>query len=360
MRILADLLFMTGRKGGMESYVRQLYPALADSGHEFVGLASRELAATDTSWFPGRMLASGISGDDRIAWARGELFSVSRWARRENVDVVHCPANFAPLRSSVPVVVTVHDLLPFRHPEYVPGPYSAVLRGMIRAGVRTSRRVITDSEATKSDIERYLATPAHRIDAIPLAGPVPSDVAPAPREPNTLLAVGNRMPHKNYAVLFEALASVPVEKRPRLRIPGSSPTDPLIAEVARWGVGDHVELLPWIDEATMERLYSTTALVVFPTLFEGFGLPTLEAMARGCPVACSDIPVLREIAGDAAEYFDPRSASDVGATLTSLVADPHRLADLSRRGLERARHFDWTRTAAATLESFVRAMRTDF
>ena len=98
-RVLVDLLFYTGTKGGMESYAREVYSRLSpdDPDLEYVGLASRELAATDTSWFPGRVVDSGISGEDRVAWARGELFSLGGAARRQEADLVHCPANFGPL-----------------------------------------------------------------------------------------------------------------------------------------------------------------------------------------------------------------------------------------------------------------------
>ena len=153
-RVLVDLLFFTGTKGGMESYVREVYSRLSpdDPDLEYVGFASSELAAADVSWFPGRVIDSGVSGEDRIAWARGELFSVARAARRHNADLVHCPANFGPWRSGVPVVLTIHDLLAFRHPEYVPGAYSGILRTMIRVAARAARRIITVSTATRDDL----------------------------------------------------------------------------------------------------------------------------------------------------------------------------------------------------------------
>ena len=100
-RVLVDLLFFTGTKGGMESYVREVYSRLSpdDPELEYVGIASTELAAMDASWFPGRVVDSGVSGEDRVAWARGELFSLDRAARRHGADLLHCPANFGPLRS---------------------------------------------------------------------------------------------------------------------------------------------------------------------------------------------------------------------------------------------------------------------
>ncbi|MBC7442628.1 MAG: hypothetical protein H7311_08930, partial [Ramlibacter sp.] len=111
-RVLVDLLFFTGRKGGMESYVREVYGRIDPNsdGLEFVGLASSELAGSDTSWFPGEIVDSGISGENRVAWARGELFSVARAARRLRAHPVHCPAHLGPAWSGGPVVVAVHGL----------------------------------------------------------------------------------------------------------------------------------------------------------------------------------------------------------------------------------------------------------
>ena len=360
-RVLVDLLFYTGRKGGMESYVREVYGRIeADAdGIEFIGLASSELAGSDTSWFPGEIVDSGISGENRIAWARGELVSVARAARRLRVDLVHCPANLGPAWSPVPVVLTVHDLLPFRHPEYVPGAYARILRTMIRVAAHGARRVLTVSVASAEDIVRYLRVPASRVDVVPLAGQNPAaspDAAPLPRLPGRLLAVGNRMPHKNFPLLLEALALVPAESRPHLTITGSHGEDPLAPVVAGLGLEPWVSLRGWLSAGELDRLYAESSLIVFPTLFEGFGLPVLEAMSRGCPVVCSDIPVLHEVAGEAAVYVAPRDAAALAATLSRLLDDPAELARLSGLGRERARTFSWERTARDTVASFQRAL----
>jgi glycosyltransferase involved in cell wall biosynthesis len=356
--VLVDLLFFTGRKGGMESYVREVYGRIepAGDGIEFVGLASSELAASDTSWFPGRIIDSGISGEDRIAWARGELFTVARVARRLGADLIHCPANLGPAWSRVPVVLTVHDLLPFRHPEHVPGAYSLILRTMIRVAARGARRILTVSAASQDDIVRYLHVPASRIDVVPLAGKDPNQMAPLPRLPRQLLAVGNRMPHKNFPLLLESLAMIPAGSRPHLVITGSHGDDPLAPEVNRLGLDPWVSLRGWLHPEELDRLYAESSLVVFPTLFEGFGLPVLEAMSRGCPVVCSDIPVLHEVAGDAAVYVAPRDAAALAATITHLLDEPAELARMSMRGRDRARTFSWTRTARSTVASLQRAL----
>lgn len=358
--VLVDLLFFTGRKGGMESYVREVYSRLAadDAELEYVGLASAELAEAGAPWFPGRLVASGIRGEDRIAWARGELFSIGPAARRAGASVVHCPANFGPAFAGVPVVLTVHDLLAFRHPEYVPGAYASVLRAMIRRAARVARRILTVSASTRDDLVRLLGVPAGRIDVVPLAGSAPAAPRPggaAARRDDLLLAVGNRMPHKNFERLLEALARIPEPRRPRLVTTGSHGPDPLAPVVDRLGLGPWVDLRGWIGSAELERLYAEATVLVFPTLFEGFGLPTLEAMSRGCPVICSDLPVVREVAGDAARYVDPNDADDLARAITEVCADRALRERMARDGLVRAARFSWERTAEGTRASLLTA-----
>jgi glycosyltransferase involved in cell wall biosynthesis len=350
-RVLVDLLFYTGTKGGMESYVREVYSRFAadDPDLEFVGWASTELAATDTSWFPGRVVDSGISGEDRVAWARGELVAVAGATRRLGADLVHCPANFGPWRSRVPVVLTVHDLLAFRHPEYVPGAYSRILRTMIRLAARTATRVLTVSRASRDDIVEFLRVRADRVVVTPLAGSrVAADTGGAARRDGRLLAVGNRMPHKGFETLLEALAMLDADERPHLVITGSHGDDPLAPVVDRLGLGDSVTLRGWLSRDELDGLYAESTALVFPTRFEGFGLPPLEAMARGCPVIVSDLPVMHEVAGDAAMYVDPTDPGGIADAIRSLIDSPAERERMSRAGLARAAEFSWDATAAAT------------
>ena len=360
-RVLVDLQFFTGTKGGMESYAREVYARLSpdDPDLEYVAYVSRELASADTSWFPGSVIPSGVRGDDRSAWALGELFGVARAARAHGAALVHCPANFGPLRSPVPVVLTIHDLLAFRHPEYVPGAYARVLRTMIRLAARAARRVVTVSGASRDDIVRFLGVTPARIDVTPLAGSARSRVARgvAPvRRDDLFLAVGNRMPHKGFETLLEALALIEPDERPTLVITGSHGEDPLAPIVRRLGLQTSVQLREWLNRNELEDLYAQATALVFPTRFEGFGLPPLEAMARGCPVIASDIPVVHEVAGDAAVYVDPADAEAIAAAIRALRDSPSQRALMTDAGLARAESFSWDATARATRSAFLRAL----
>ncbi len=355
-RVLVDLLFYSGQKGGMESYVRHLYEQFRDLELELIGLASTELTATGAPWFPGSLVDSGISGASRASWARGELLTVMASAKRAGANLIHSPANIGPWSGDVPVVLTVHDMLPFRNPELLPGRYGPLLRMLVRRSAANAERIITISNESRKDIARLLQRPDDHIDVIPLAGGVGVPPSTPPRERMLLLALGNRLPHKNFERLLEALATLPAESRPRLIVTGGGDNDPLRGVIARLGLERNVELTSWIGEREIDELYGRATAVVIPSLFEGFGLPVLEAMSRGCPVICSDLPVLREVAQGNAVYFDPKQTSSLAAAINSTLSNPAKLAELTASGLARSQSFSWARTAKLTVGSFHRAL----
>ncbi len=354
MRIAVDLVHVTGHRGGTETYVREVLPHLAAHGAELVGLLNRELAADPPAWLPDRTVALPVSGANRVAWAAAENALVPAAARRVGADVLWCPANFGPVLSPVPVVLTVHDLLPLRHPELVAGGAWAV-QLLVRTAVRGARHVLADSRATAADLTELLGVPADRVTVVPLAGPPPVPAPPAPPAGAPfLLSTGNRLPHKNYEVLLRALALLPPAQRPLLVVPGSDGPDSLRPLVDELGLTADVELRGWVDAAELDALYRGATAYVAPTRFEGFGLPVLEAMARGCPVVCSDLPVLREVGGDAAVYVDTTRPEPLAAALRTVLADAPGRARRVEAGLAQAGRFGWDRTAAATVAVLAR------
>ncbi|GIT81032.1 glycosyl transferase family 1 [Leifsonia sp. LS1] len=359
-RVLVDLLFFTGTKGGMESYVERMYSAMPEgTGFDFTALISREAESMDLSWFPGDVLPSGVSGENRVAWAVGEIRNVARAARRIGADLIHSPANLGPIRTSVPLVLTVHDVLPFVHPEWVPGRYGAALRWLIRRAAKAATRLVTISEASAADITRELGVPRDRIDIVPLSGD--DDVAPsgspAAAERPLALMIGNRMPHKNGETLVRALAALEPDRRPRLAITGGvAGRDPLRELATDLGIEPDIDFVGWVSPGELEDLFRQSSFVAFPTRFEGFGIPVLEAMARGRAVVCSDIPVLHEVAGDAAVYLPPTDTAAWAEALAELPWNRTRLHALESAGVERAREFSWQRTAGGVLDAFQRAL----
>ncbi|WP_295011506.1 glycosyltransferase family 1 protein [uncultured Microbacterium sp.] len=360
-RVLVDLLSYTGTKGGMETYTRELYRALGALGDdwEYLGFVSREGAELDLSWFPGRIIESGISGENRFIWAWGELTQVSRAANRERADLVHSPATLGPRRTRMPAVVTMHDMLYWSHPELMTTPlYSAPVRWMERQTARNATRIVTISPTSKNELVKYLGVAPDHVDVIPLAGHAPLDVdrSLAGSEGPLILAMGNRRPHKNWGALIRAAALLPASERPRIVITGGRGVDPLAAQVEEYGVGDAVELRGWVDDAEVAHLYSTATALAIPSFAEGFSLPTLEAMAAGIPTLLSDIEVHRYVGGSAARFFPPSDDRALAALIGRISTDPALVAEMVQAGFAQAATFTWERTARETRAVFESAL----
>lgn len=358
--VLVDLLSYTGTKGGMETYARELYRAIGEDPGEFtfVGLASREGYQLDLSWFPGEVIDSGISGENRVQWAIGELFTVNRWAKKLGADLIHGPATLGPARTRIPVVLTMHDMLYFSHPEFMSTPlFTEPVKWMEKVASRNASWVVTDSETSASEIVKYLGFPRERLQVVLLAGAsMPTPVAHHDRRGDLIIAMGNRRPHKNFDNLVRALAEVDPAVRPTLTITGSRGDDPLRPIVAELGLEEWVDLRSWVSQEELEELYGTASALAVPSFAEGFGLPILEAMGAGLPVMISDLPVFREVAGDSAVYFDPSDPSSIARAITRVVSEPGLREKLERSGAEQAALFSWPATAGQTLDAFRSAL----
>ena len=291
-----------------------------------------------------------------------------RWPPAQGVELLHSLGSTAPLRGRFKRVVTIHDLIYARFPEAHPGIRNRGMRVLVPAAARRSDRVIADSQATREDLVGLLGLSPSSIDVVPLGiGAVRRGTPLAESETRARFELGSRevlltlsakRPHKNLAALIGALAAIPAPQRPVLVMPGY-PTwhEQELRDCAlQAGVAGDVRFPGWVGEAEIEGLWAIARGFVFPSLYEGFGLPVLEAMARGVPVACSDSSSLPEVAGDAALLFDPRNEAQIAAAITRLLFEPGLAARLSERGLERAREFSWRRSAALTLESYERAL----
>jgi alpha-1,3-rhamnosyl/mannosyltransferase len=359
-RILVNLLSFTGTKGGMETYTRSLYEEFAamGTGHEYVGFASTEFMARDQSWFPGRVIDSGVSGENRFKWAFGELFLVARAARREKADLIHNPATLGPWRSRVPAVYTMHDMLYFRAPEHMATPlYTRPVQWMEKRAASNASVIITDSIASAEDVETYLGFPRERTPVVYLAGTTRDSVKMVTdRETDLLLVVGNRLPHKNMAGIVRAMHRIPLEQRPRLVVTGSRGDDPLHPIVDELGLHDHVDLRGWVSNDELDWLYAHATALVVANFCDGFGLPSLDAMLVGLPVLLSDIPVYHEINGEAAGYFDPLDLDSIAAILLRATTDPQWIAELAQRGYQQAAQYSWRQTAEQTEAVFQRVL----
>jgi glycosyltransferase involved in cell wall biosynthesis len=233
---------------------------------------------------------------------------------------------------------------------------------------RRSDRVIADSHSTRDDLVQVLGIDPERIDVVPLGlGALRRQTPMTERDVRARFDLGERRivlslsamrPHKNLARLIGALARIPAESRPLLVLPGY-PTwheRELRERAASAGVAADVRFPGWVSGAEVEGLWAIADGFVFPSLYEGFGLPVLEAMARGVPVACSNAASLPEVAGDAALLFDPHEGPAITEALLRLLEDSALRERMRARGLIRAGEFTWERAARLTLASYARAL----
>jgi glycosyltransferase involved in cell wall biosynthesis len=369
-----NLIFLVpGETGGMEVVARELVPELVAAAPDtrFTAFVNREAAAAgDGPW--GDLLPAvtvPVNARDRVQWVLGEQALLPLLAARAGVELVHSMASTAPVWGRFRRVVTVHDLIYARFPDAHAGLRDRGMRVLVPGAARRSDRVIADSHSTRDDLVALLGLDPARIDVVPLGlGTVRREEPPPERDVRARLQLGERevvlslsakRPHKNLLALIGALARIAPERRPLLVLPGypTAYESELRARAVALGVAEDVRFPAWVSSAELEGLWSIARAFVFPSLYEGFGLPVLEAMARGVPVACSNASSLPEVAGDAALLFDPRDESGIAEALRRLLDDDALRERLRELGLARARRFTWERTARLTLESYTRAMQ---
>jgi glycosyltransferase involved in cell wall biosynthesis len=367
-----NAVFLQPRMGGIETYVRRLVPALlglrpALEVSVFVNLAGRRLL-TEEAWVHDvRLITHPLLGR-RYTRAVTELSILGLLASRESLDVLHSVALTGPLHTKPAHVVTVGDVTWIRHPDPSELRTAKLWRILVPPVARRAERVLTYSEASRAEVAEDLGVPLERIDAVPLGPGADTGAEPTAEEElrsrlrlgngPIVLAVSALKEHKNVARLIEALAVVRREVPGVVLVAPANPT-PLQAELERLaaglGIADSVVFPGWVDDADLEGLYRSATCLAFPSLREGFGLPILEAMRRGIPVACSSTSSLPEVGGEAVLYFDPTRVEDIAGAVMRLLTDERLAAELTKKGAERQRTFTWERTAEQTLVSYERA-----
>jgi glycosyltransferase involved in cell wall biosynthesis len=308
---------------GVHRYITSLLAALDATGE----VSIRRYA------LPGNARVTSLVRD--VPWYLGVL---PRAARRDAVSLLHCPTQRAPTRGRVPLVVTVHDLATLRLPETFNAWTRRYTRRLLPRVVRAADRVISVSEFTASELRSLLGVPSGKIAVVPNGVGAPFSPEGDAAEGDYVLAVSTVEPRKNLERLAEAVRA----SRAELRLVGAP----------GWGhvrLDERVTRLGAVTDEELARLYRGARCLAYVPLYEGFGLPVLEAMASGTPVVASDIPALREVAGPAAVYVDPHDSEDIARGLAEAAERRDELVDAGR---QRAAAFSWQQTAEATLEVY--------
>jgi glycosyltransferase involved in cell wall biosynthesis len=351
------MFLVPGQTGGMETYARELIPALTARGVDTVAFVNRESAQEDFG--AGEQVTVPVDARNRLQWVRGEQLLIPRLAARAGCDVVHSLASTGPLNGRFRRVTTIHDLHYRTLPEAHTGLRARGMALLVPAAARRSDRILCVSQATARDVLEHLGVPAGIVDVVPHGVTAPATPGTPERvlrerfglgRRRVVLTTGGTRVHKNVSRLAEAVEGLP-DPAVVLVVTGyATPQDVRLVGRPR------VVRTPMLSHADLNGLYGLAEMVAAPSLAEGFGLPVLEAMVRGVPVACSAGGSLDEVAGGAAETFDPKDVAEIRAALVSLLDDRARRAALGTAGRARAALFTWDRAAASTAAAYATAM----
>ncbi|RZH67024.1 glycosyltransferase family 4 protein [Natrinema altunense] len=271
--------------------------------------------------------------------------------RSHDFDVFHTPAGQPPVLTSTPLVTTIHDISPITHPEWFSDAYAALYRLLTPLAIRTSERIITVSEFAREEIISTYPSAKGKTTAI-LNGVTPRDPSAAiPCDDLTsdgfLLFVGSINPRKNIRRLLKAYKQYRERTDHPYPLVLVGPDNDIFAATDLPNI-DGVSRLGFVSEAKLTWLYDNAALFVFPSLYEGFGLPILEAMSVGTATLTSDCGAMSEVAGDAAHLVDPTDVDAIASGIEHVLDDPEKRHNLSQSGKQRATTFSWERTAKQT------------
>jgi glycosyltransferase involved in cell wall biosynthesis len=360
VRVLIDAHMLGHRETGNETYVRGLLAGLASVDGITVAAAVPPGHPVDPTLTP-TITQLPLPGNSSVR----RLFSdLARLGERWKADVVHA-TYVAPYRLRCPVVVSVHDVSFKRFPEYFSRRDRLLFSMLLPSSLRRSAAILTLSSHSRDEIRYFypgLRVPVHVVPAAPsqvfrpLNPLVVSTILSRlqVRRP-FLLAVGSVQPRKNLARLVEAFAEVRRD-HPALHLvlvgPRGFRAAALQETIVARGLADAVQLLGYVSDDELAALYNGAIALVYPSVYEGFGLPVVEAMACGRPVIAANTSSLPEVAGEAALLVDPFDVSALRDAMQRLVANPQEANELAARGLARVTQFSWERTAGAALVAF--------
>jgi len=382
MHLALNAWFWDSPTTGSGQYTRRLVEGLADlaPGLQISLIVSPREGQNEeaaASALPGSCSLHSVPGDrSNLGKVWFEQIAFPRACARIDAEVAHVPYWAPPVRSSLPTVVTIHDLIPLVLRRYRGGPLQRLYTALVSAAARGATLVLTDSEASRRDILSRLALSHRSVRTVPLAADGRFDPEPTSRDAairaayglpgQYVLYLGGFDWRKNLATLFAAYreAAPAIAEECPLVIAGQLPKeDTLLTPHPRRLMQEHprlegsVHFSGFVEERDKPALYRGAVAFVFPSRYEGFGLPPLEALACGTPVVASNAASLPEIVGDAGILLPPDDAAGMAGALIQLAVDERFRAEMSSRALAQAAKFSWQRTAAATLTAYEDARR---
>lgn len=372
MRIALNLLYLIpGNVGGTQTYAVELMRALADidAENEYLVFVNREAADLEIPQAPNfRRIVCPVRAARREARYAYEQFVLPRLLKRHKIDLVHSLGYVCPLRPPCASVVTIHDLNYIALTTAMARSKRLVLGWFVRQSARHADHILTLSQFSKTQMVQILGTDPAKI-TIALLGPhdLPPNHQSVPWEELErcyglsrpyLLAFSSSSAHKNIPRLLQAYAQGGADLPHRLVLAGHLPEGgELHAEIERLGLCDRVLVTGYVPEAHVMPLLEHADLFVFPSWYEGFGLPVLDAQQAGTAVACSTAASLPEVAGEGAALFDPLDAADMARVLRECLSDPARRQELVGRGQANVQRFSWRKTASETLDVYRQVFR---
>jgi glycosyltransferase involved in cell wall biosynthesis len=366
--VLLNALYLApGVSGGPETYLRGLAPALAKECPNLrltVATTPSGAEALDADGWRefAQLIALPCEDGDRVRRQWAEQVLLPRAARRTGAEIVHSLASVAPVYAGAHAVVTLHDVTFLVRPTF--GRLTTWGMGLlVRAAARRADRLITGTAAARDEICSVLGVDPARFDVIHHGHEPPRAIQPTPAETirahyelngrRVVLCVAAKRPHKNQELLVRAARSL--DRDTAIVLAGhAEPYESRLRALAReLAVEDRIRFVGYVSDADLEGLWRVADCAALPTLGEGFGLPAIEALAHGVPVAASDIPVLHEVGGSLPHWFDPHDPVSCARALRAAMADGERAR---REGPAHAARFSWSAAARATCEVYERVL----
>lgn len=348
MRVGIDVSILSSRLTGIGYFTLSLVKALAGlQGDEWVLLGADPCfdglpCGDNVIVYP----VAGLHGWRRIAW---QQLAVPGLAKRYRLDVLHCPDFSRPMHVAIPVVNTIHDLSYFLPDNYFSFPNRTYKRTLTRFTVRNDSEIVAVSKFTREELVKRFGVQSGRIHVIYHGFDRLCSSEPLQGEPPFVLYIGTLEKRKNVVTLVQGFTAMRSQSGfPHRLVLAGKPGrgfDRIQAAIRSSGCGNSIDLPGYLSREKLLQLYRTADALVFPSLYEGFGLPVLEAMSLGTPVICSRAASLPEVGGDAVAYFDPHRPEDIADTLERVLASPGMRSEMRQQGLARAKLFTWEECA---------------